>query len=98
MVLSILVLTAPLLGQNSGWIPEMVPTDPTAAPAPWGPGEHLVYNVKLGWFGVGSGALSVEGLDDVRGNRTYRAVMAINGGFMGFSLNDRYTTWFDVQT
>ena len=98
LVLSILVFAVPLSGQNSGWIPEMVPMDPTAAPTPWGPGEHLVYNVKLGWFDVGSGALSVEGFDNVRGNRTYRAVMAINGGFMGFSLNDRYTTWFDVHT
>ena len=51
----------------------------------------------MGWFGVGSGALTVEGLDNVRGNPTYRAVMAISGGFMGFSLNDRYTTWFDVR-
>jgi hypothetical protein len=76
----------------------MVPLDSTAVPAPFGPGEHLIYNVKLGWFGVGSGALTVEGLDNVRGNETYRAVMAINGGALGFSLNDRYTTWFDVHT
>jgi hypothetical protein len=84
--------------QGSGWVPEMVPTDTAAAPTPFGPGEYLVYRVKLGWFGVGSGALMIEGLDNVRGNPTYRASMAINGGALGFSLNDRYTTWFDVHT
>lgn len=95
---AVLASGAPVSAQDSGWLPEMVPMDTTAAPTPWGPGEHLVYNVKLGWFGVGSGALTVEGLDNVRGNPTYRAVMAINGGALGFSLNDRYTTWFDVET
>lgn len=89
---------APAAAQGSGWTAEAVPTDSLAAPAPFGPGEHLTYHVKLGWFGVGSGALTVEGLDNVRGNETYRAVMAINGGALGFSLNDRYTTWFDVHT
>jgi len=91
-------LSTPAEAQRSGWIPEMVPMDSMAAPTPFGPGEHLVYNVKLGWFGVGSGALTVQGTDNVRGNPTYRAVMAINGGALGFSINDRYTTWFDVRT
>jgi hypothetical protein len=89
---------APAAAQGSGWLPDMVPMDSTAAPTPWGPGEHLVYGVKLGWFNVGSGALTVEGFDNVRGNPTYRAVMAINGGALGFSINDKYTTWFDVRT
>ncbi len=93
-----LVSPSAVRAQGSGWTAGMVPTDSMAALAPFGPGEHLVYNVKLGWFGVGSGALTVEGLDNVRGNRTYRAAMAINGGALGFSLNDRYTTWFDVRT
>ena len=89
---------APTAAQGSGWHAAMVPTDTAAAPTPWGPGEYLVYNVKLGWFNVGSGALMVEGLDDVRGNPTYRAAMAISGSALGFSLNDRYTTWFDRGT
>jgi hypothetical protein len=91
-------LAAPAAAQGtSGWVPEMVPMDSAAAPAPWGPGEYLVYNVKLGWFGVGSGALMIEGLDNVRGNPTYRASMAIDGGALGFSINDRYTTWFGTR-
>jgi hypothetical protein len=89
---------AAAMGQGPGWRPEMVPMDSTAAPAPWGPGEHLVYNVKLGWFGVGSGALTIEGLDNVRGNETYRASMTINGGIPAFRLDDKYTTWLDTHS
>lgn len=92
------LVAEPAAAQASGWVAEMVPTDTAAAPAPWGPGEYLVYNVKLGWFGVGSGALMIEGLDNVRGNPTYRAVMGINGGALGFSIDDRYTSWFDVES
>ncbi len=98
VLLSAAVVLAQPVRAQSGWTADVVPTDTLAAPTPWGPGEHLVYGVKLGWFGVGSGALSVQGLDNVRGNSTYRAVMAINGGALGVSLNDRYTTWFDQRT
>jgi hypothetical protein len=89
--------TAPLTGQG-GWTAANVTTDTLAARAPWGPGEHLVYGVKLGWFNVGQGHLTIEGFDIVRGNPTYRAVMGMNGGGPGFRINDRYTTWFDVYT
>lgn len=95
---AVMVLTTAFPPQDSGWIPEMVPIDSAAAPAPFGPGEHLVYNVKVGWFSAGSGWLTVEGLDDVRGNPTYRAVMGIQGRFTFFSIDDRYTSWFDVRT
>lgn len=80
------------------WTPELVPVDPWAAPTPFGPGEHLVYKVKVGIFGVGEGHLTVEALDSVRGNETYRAVMGIDGSMMGLSVDDEYTTWFDVNT
>ncbi|MBM4183044.1 MAG: DUF3108 domain-containing protein [Gemmatimonadetes bacterium] len=83
--------------QGSGWTAELVPTDSLAAPAPFGPGEHLVYGVKLGWFNVGQGHLTVEGLDWVRGNQTYRFVMGMQGGRLGFSINDRYTSWTDLH-
>jgi len=80
------------------WTADMVPTDSTAAPTPFGPGEHLVYNVKLGIFSVGVGWLSVEGVDWVRGHESYRAVMGMNGSFMGIGLDDLYKTWFDTET
>jgi hypothetical protein len=93
------LLLAPIpIAAQGGWTPEMVTTDSLAVPTPWGPGEHLVYDVKLGWFNVGTGHLTVEGFGIVRGNPTYRAVMGMDGGALGFSINDRYTTWFDVYT
>jgi hypothetical protein len=98
---ALLLAVAPsLLASSVGaqqWTPDMVITDSSAAPTPFGPGEHLVYGVKLGWFNVGSGALTLEGME-VMGNRlVYRASMAINGRAV-MSLDDLYTTWFDVET
>lgn len=94
-----MTLVAPLAGApvQAQWTPEMVPVDSSAAPAPFGPGEHLTYNVKVGWFGAGNAWLSVEGFEIVRGNLTYRATMGIRGRFI-VGLNDLYKTWFDVKT
>ena len=97
-LVGILAAAHPARSQNSGWSSEVVPTDTLAAPTPFGPGEHLVYGVKLGWINVGQGWLSVEGLDWVRGNPTYRFVMGMQGGQLGFSINDRYTSWTDLHT
>jgi hypothetical protein len=83
--------------QASAWTADLVPTDSLAAPAPFGPGEHLVYRVKLGWFNVGRGSLTVEGLEDVRGNPTYRAAMSMNGRATFFKIDDKYTTWLDTR-
>ena len=76
----------------------MYPEDEWAAPVPWGPGEHLVYKVKVGIFNAGEGHMTVEALDSVRGHRTYRAVMAIKGGLPGLRVDDKYTTWMDLET
>ena len=100
--LAALLGAGPLSGQESGdgsgWTADLVPVDPWAAPTPFGPGEHLVYKVKVGIFSVGEGHLTVEAVDSVRGNKTYRAVMGINGSLMGLAVDDVYTTWFDVTT
>lgn len=76
----------------------LYPTDEWAAQTPWGPGEHLVYLVKVGIFNAGEGHMTVEALDSVRGHQTYRAVMGIKGGLPGLRVNDSYTTWIDLQT
>jgi hypothetical protein len=93
--------TAPLASSSSAvraqWTPEMVPEDSAAALAPFGPGEHLTYKVKVGWFGAGSAWMTLEGFEEVRGNLSYRAVMGIRGRFV-VGLNDLYRTWFDVHT
>ena len=101
MVLSVCALPLGAQDATNGsteWTPDLVPVDPWAAPTPFGPGEHLVYKVKVGIFNVGEGHLTVEALDSVRGHKTYRAVMGIDGSLMGLSVDDEYTTWFDVGT
>lgn len=85
-------------GTPKAYAPEAVAENPYVAPAPFGPGEHLVYQVKVGVFGVGEGHMSVFPVEDVRGNETYRAVMGIRGSLMGLRVNDLYSTWFDVYT
>ena len=79
-------------------VPDSLESNPYVAPAPFGPGEHLVYNVKVGIFGVGEGHMSVYPVETVRGNETYRAVMGIEGSLMGLGVDDQYATWFDVYT
>jgi len=108
-----LVLSA-LVVPPSGWAQENVdardsaeildsldaqyPTQELAAAAPFGPGEQMLYRVEIGWFDVGEGHMTVEALDSVRGNETYRAVMEIDAGMLGLKVHDIYTTFFDVST
>ena len=75
-----------------------VPLDPLAARAPFGPGEHLIYKVKVGVFGVGEGYMSVVGIEDVRGNPSYRVAMAIDGGLGPLKVRDTHQSWFDIST
>jgi hypothetical protein len=74
------------------------PVEPRAAAVPFGPGERLVYHVKVGIFGAGEGSLEVVGVDTVRGHRSYHVRMQIDGGLMGLSVHDKYDSWFDVRT
>jgi hypothetical protein len=75
-----------------------VPVDEFAARAPFGPGEHLVYKVKVGVFGVGEGYLSVVGVEDEDGEPAYHVAMEIDGGLGPAKVHDVYQTWFDVST
>lgn len=82
----------------STWTPEMVPVDPFAAPAPFGPGEHLVYKVKVGIVNAGYGFMTVLGTEEIRENPSYRVEMGIQGGIGPFKVEDIYSSWFDVST
>jgi Protein of unknown function (DUF3108) len=76
----------------------LYPIDPMAARAPFGPGERLVYKVKVGIFGAGEGSMTIAGLDSVRGNPTYQAVMSIDGGVLGLSVKDEHSSWIDTRS
>ena len=100
-LLAAAVLAAPVRGQEetSG---EAAPVEevefPWAAPVPFGPGERLEYQVKMGVFSVGDGALSVPAVDTVRGHPTYRLVMDLEGGIPLARVDDRFQSWLDVET
>ncbi len=67
------------------------------APVPFGPGELLTYQVKLGPFSVGRGHMQVEGLETVRGHLSYRVSMGIEGGIPFYHMTDLFRSWFRVE-
>ena len=75
-----------------------VPVDQFAAPAPFGPGEHLEYKVKVGIFNAGDGYMSVLGIEEHEGSPVYRVNLGIKGGIGPARVNGMYQTWFDVTT
>ncbi len=80
-------------------LPGRVTTSVTPpAAVPFGPGEVLEYQVKLGPFSVGDGHMTVMGLDTVRGNPTYHVVMGISGGIPLARVEDEFQSWIDVRT
>ncbi len=64
---------------------------------PFAAGEHATYQVKLGVFTVGSGSLSVVGMERVQGQQTFHAVMTLRGGNALVRVNDRYESWIDTD-
>jgi hypothetical protein len=106
---AILLVVAPLLGQLPSSLRMPAQTDDTvhgaqtadsAGPAdvPFGPGERLDYQVKLGVFSVGNGFFRVAAVDTVRGHATYRLEMQLHGGAMWVTVHDYMTSWLDVRS
>ncbi len=100
----LLLLLMSLLGFNGELLPGQIPEldgpvtariDPPMK-VPFGPGEHLLYQVKLGVFSVGEGHMQVIGLDSVRGHLVYHTSLRIDGGVPLFRVNDNFQSWFGV--
>jgi hypothetical protein len=70
---------------------------PPAPRVPFSAGEQATYQVKLGFAPIGSGTLSVTGLETVQGEQTFHAVMTLRGGNAIFRVNDRYESWIDTD-
>ncbi len=68
------------------------------ATVPFGPGERMDYDVKLGPVSVGDGYLQVAGVGPVRGKRSYHVALGLSGGIPLARVNDRQESWFDVRT
>lgn len=64
---------------------------------PFAPGEHAVYQVRLGSIPVGTGTLSVRSRVTVQGEETYHTVMTLRGGTPLYRLDDRYESWLDTD-
>ena len=64
---------------------------------PFAPGEHAVYQVRLGAVPVGTGTLSVTGRQTVQGEETFHTVMTLRGGTVFYTLDDRYESWLDTD-
>ena len=70
-----------------------------AVPVPFGPGESMTYQVKVGLFGnVGSGTINIEeDLATVRGRPTYVLNMRLKGGPPLLKVDDLYRSWLDIE-
>ncbi len=64
---------------------------------PFAPGEHAVYQVRLGALPVGTGTLSVTGRQTVEGQQTFHTVMTLGGSALFYTLNNRYESWIDTD-
>ncbi|HEX7120364.1 MAG TPA: DUF3108 domain-containing protein [Longimicrobiales bacterium] len=73
--------------------------EPTVAPVPFGPGERLGYQVRLGIFGeVGEGAMEVVGVDTIHGRPTYHLRFDLEGKVLFAEVDDRLQSWLDVSS
>lgn len=61
---------------------------------PFGVGERLEYSVAFGPLRVGSGVMSVVGLDTLDGQPVWHAMLAISGGIPLFGVRDTTASWF----
>ncbi len=65
---------------------------------PFGIGERLEYDVRFGKVKVGSGAMEVVDVQDVRGRDSWHTVFTVRGGTFFYRVNDLYESWIDRRT
>ena len=65
---------------------------------PFAVGEKLTYNAKINFLHVGTGTMSVVGIEEIRGQPAYHTSFRVKGRMLFFSVNDHYESWFDTTT
>ena len=60
---------------------------------PFAVGERFEYDAKFGLLKLGTGYMEVMGIDTLRGIETFRFEFGLEGGGLGFSINDRLESW-----
>ena len=61
-------------------------------------GERLSYDVRFGALKVGTGAMEVRGVEDVRGRDAWHTVFTIKGGVPLYKVDDRMESWIDTTS
>ena len=74
------------------------PTEPAAQSRPFAVGERLTYSAKVNFLHVGTGTMTVVGIDTVRGHTTFHTAFDVHGRMLFYSVNDHYESWFDTTT
>ncbi len=78
----------------------MYEINPNAAPVPFGPGEFLQYNVKVGPFSVGGGYMAIDTVETIQGFPSYLFHWALKGSilFGAKKIDNDYRSWMDVES
>lgn len=96
LALVVLGPSAPARAQNAADTGSPSSEAVRATPVPFGVGEDLQYAVAVGGARVGTGAMTISGIDTVQGHPTYHAEFTVDGGFLMFKVHDVMETWFDI--
>jgi hypothetical protein len=73
-------------------------TQAAQAVRPFGAGERADYEVRFGPLRVGTGSMEITGIETVRGYRVYHSVFRARGGTLFYKVDDRFESWWDVNT
>ena len=102
-VVAVVSAASPMLATQQPQIsgePVQVPPASSAQRAmrvPFGAGERLNFDVRLGTLKVGSSAMEVRGVESVRGRDTWHTVFWVKGGTFFYRVNDIYESWIDTE-
>jgi hypothetical protein len=91
-LLTALLLSVPAAAAQNG------ASEATVRPVPFGPGERLSYNVKVGVLNAGRAGMEVVRLERINGHQTYHLRFTLQGGIAFARVNDKLSSWMDVST
>ena len=95
------LITVLVLGVGAAGAEDVRPVirqTPSVASRPFAVGERLTYNAKVNFLHVGTGVMTVVGLDTVRGHTTFHTKFDVKGRMLFYSVDDHYESWFDTLT
>ncbi|MBC7789256.1 MAG: DUF3108 domain-containing protein [Anaerolineae bacterium] len=65
---------------------------------PFSVGERLSYDVRFGPIKVGTGGMSVQGVESIRGIEAWHTVFTVRGGTFFYKVDDKFESWFDTRS